>query len=146
MIGAFLVMQRVPAGIEALNRKDLDAFLKDWAEDAILEYPGKIPGVGGIYEGKAAIQRFYQRDFEQFPELKITLTDIAVTNIFDFLGNNVVFTKWEADVTNRDGYRLQNSGITVMKIKRGKAVHVKQYIFDTGEEFSKAWGVKDLQE
>lgn len=144
MIGAFLVKKRVLDGNEALNRKDLDAFLKDWAADAVLEYPGKIPGVGGIYEGKAAIQRFYQRDFEQFPELKITLTHIAVTNIFDFLGNNVVFTKWEADVTNRDGYRLRNSGITVIKIKSGKAVHVKQYIFDTGEEFNKAWGVEAM--
>ena len=146
MIGALLAKRRVPAGVDAINRKDLDAYLKNWSEDAVLEYPSEIPGVGGIYEGIAAIREFYQRDFDQFPHMKITLTDIGVANIFDMLGNNTIFTNWDADVTNRDGYRFQNSGTTVMTINSGKAVHVKQYIFDTGEKFRKAWGVENLGE
>ena len=44
MIGALLAKQRIPEGMKALNQKNLDAFLKDWADEAVLVYPGDIPG------------------------------------------------------------------------------------------------------
>ena len=140
MIGALLAKQRIPEGMKALNQKNLDAFLKDWADEAVLVYPGDIPGISGTHTGKAAIREFYQRDFEQFPELQITPKHVAVTNLFDMTGNNVVIVDWEAEATNRDGFQIQNSGVSVMKIKGGKGVHIRQYIFDTGEKFRTAWG------
>jgi hypothetical protein len=47
---------------------------------------------------------------------------------------------WEADMTNIDGFRLLNNGVSVMTIKDRKVVHMQNFVFDTGENFSKAWG------
>jgi ketosteroid isomerase-like protein len=140
MIGALLAKRRIPSGIDAINRRDLDAYLKDWTDDAVLVYPGQIPGAGGTHQGKAAIREFYEHDLEQFPKMKIRLSHIGVENIFDLFGNNTIFVEWEADVTNRDGFRIQNNGLSVLKVKGGKIFHLRMYIFDTGEIFKTAWG------
>jgi ketosteroid isomerase-like protein len=46
MIGAWIAKQKAPASLEALNRRDLDAWLKDWAEDATFIYPGDVRASG----------------------------------------------------------------------------------------------------
>ena len=43
-------------------------------------------------------------------------------------------------MTNRDGFRLLNSGVSVMTIKNRKVVHMQNFVFDTSENFRKAWG------
>ena len=140
MIGTLIAKRNIPEGLEALNNRDIDAALKDWSDNAVLVYPGDIPGISGTHRGKAAIRAFYQRDFEQFPTLHLIPKQVAVTNLFDMTGNNVVIMSWDADATNRDGYRIQNSGVSVMEIQAGKLTHIQQYIFDTGEKFRTAWG------
>ncbi len=139
MIGALIIKRKVPESMAALERHDLDALLKDWADDAVLEYPGDIPEISGTHSGIEAIRAFYRRDFEQFPELEITPTHIAVTNLFDFTGNNVAIVSWDADVTNKKGFSLKNKGVSVMQIRQGKIRRVRTFIFDTGEIFRKAW-------
>jgi hypothetical protein len=62
----------------------------------------------------------------------------AVANLFDMTGGNVVATRW--DVVNRQGRHGQNSGVTVTTLRRGKAVHIQDFIFDTGPNFRTAWG------
>lgn len=139
MIGAWLIKRRVPAAMAALCRHDPDAMLKDWADDAVLEYPGDIPGVSGTYTGIEAIRDFYRRDSEQFPKLDITPTHVAVTDLLDLTGDNVAIVSWDADVTNRNGYSLRNSGVHVMRIRKGKVRHVRVFIFDTGVRFRQVW-------
>ena len=78
---------------------------------------------------------------DQFPKIKFTLKNICVENIFDFVGTNVVTAHWDVDVTNRDGKNFQNSGVTIINIKFGKALLVTDFIFDTGDKFKTAWGV-----
>ena len=36
--------------------------------------------------------------------------------------------------------KVQISGVTVITLKFGKAIHAKDYIFATDEELRKAWG------
>ena len=140
MIGAILAKRNIPKVIESLNNRDLDTFLKDFADDAVLMQPGGVPGVSGTHAGKPAIRAFYEYELEQFPKLRLSPKHIAIDNILDMTGNNVVIMHWEADMTNRDGFRLLNSGVSVMTFKARKVVHMQNFVFDTGENFRKAWG------
>jgi hypothetical protein len=55
------------------------------------------------------------------------------------VGNNVVVTRWDVEVVNREGLQGQNSGVTVTTLRRGKAVHIQDFIFDTGAAFRALW-------
>lgn len=92
-------------------------------------------------EGKASIQKWYQNFMDQFPKIKFTLKNISVKNIFDFVRTNVVTTHWDVDLTNRNGKEIQNSGITMINLKFGKALWDIDYIFDTGDKLKSVWGV-----
>lgn len=140
MIGAFLAKRSVAAGFVAFNRRDLDSYLQNWAQDAILIYPGDIPGVSGRHEGMEAIRAWYERDFDQFPTLQLSLEDVAVSNILDMVGNNVIAVHWKANAVNKGGKAIQNSGVNIIKVERGKVVRFQTYIFDTGENFKEVWG------
>ena len=140
MIGALIAKNKVSSAFDALNRRDFSAFLSAWRDDCVFIYPGDI-SVSGKMEGKASIKNWFQNFMEQFPKIKFTLKNICVENIFDFVGTNVVMAHWDVDLTNRDGKEIQNSGVTVINIKLGKASLVIDYIFDTGDKFKTAWGV-----
>lgn len=139
MIGALIAKRNIAAAFDALNRHDLEAFLKDWRDDAIFIYPGDI-AVSGTHSGKDAIRTWFQNMIDQYPTIAFTLKHIAVNNLFDLIGNNVIIVEWDIKVTNKDGYSAENSGITVVTTQSGKGVHVKDYIFNTGEVWRKAWG------
>lgn len=141
MIATLLAKRRIPKAIEALNQRDVGTFLKGFAEDAVLIHPGEVPGVSGEHRGKEALRAFYEHELELFPQLRLTVKHVAVSNIFDMIGNNVVATNWEADVTNREGFRLLNSGVSIMTIRRRQIIRMQNYVFDTGEKFLTAWGV-----
>ena len=141
MIGALIARRNISAAFTALNRHDLDAFLKDWRDEATFIYPGDI-AVSGTHTGKDAIRAWFQNMIDQFPTIDFTVKRVAVTNLFDLIGHNVVIAEWDLKVTNKDGFTAENGGITVVKIKWGKAFHVKDYIFNTGEVWRKAWGAE----
>jgi ketosteroid isomerase-like protein len=141
MIGALLAKQRIPAWFDAMNQHDLDALLKDYDEDAIMVYPGDVDGVSGTFTGKSTLREWYQRYFDQFPVVHQTVKNIAVSNIFDFIGNNVIAVEWEADVKNRDGLEVSNNGVSIITSRLGKATFICVYMSVTGEKFREAWGV-----
>ncbi len=140
MIGALIAKKNVSSAFDALNRRDVSAFLSDWRDDCAFIYPGSIP-VSGKMEGKDAVKKWFQNFMEQFPEIKFTVRSVSVENIFDIVGTNVVMAHWDIDLTNRDGKVVHNSGVSIINIKFGKAYSVTDYIFDTGDKFRTAWGV-----
>jgi ketosteroid isomerase-like protein len=140
MIGVLLAKRNIPKGFEALNKKDIDSYLKDWAEDAVMIYPGDVPGVSGTHNGIEAIRAFYKHEFEQFSSINLTPNNITVSNIFDLTGDNVVTVDWDAEVTNVNGYQIKNRGVTIMKFRRAKLLHAEMFVFDTGDRFRKIWG------
>ncbi|HEX9895891.1 MAG TPA: hypothetical protein VGA78_18310 [Gemmatimonadales bacterium] len=121
MIGALIAQRRAPRSLEALNRHELTTYLEGWAEDGVLVYPGSIPGVSGTHSGKA------------------TKRHVMVQNLFGF-GRNVVAVEWDLEVVNRQGIQGHTSGVSVVTLRRGKVVHLQDYLFDTGERFQAAWG------
>ena len=140
MIGAFIAKKKISSAFDALNRRDFSAFLSAWRDDCVFIYPGDISASGKM-EGKTSIENWFQNFMDQFPKIKFTIKNICVENIFDFVGTNVVTAHWDVSLTNRDGKEIQNSGITIINIKFGKAGLVIDYLFDTGEKFKTAWGV-----
>jgi len=141
MIGAFIAKMKVRSAFEALNQRNFPAFSAAWRDDCVFIYPGDIE-VSGKHEGKVAIEKWFKNFLEQFPKIKFTVKNICVDNVLDFVGTNVVAAHWDIDLTNRDGKDFQNSGITVIEVKFGKALHVKDFLFDTGATWRAGWSVE----
>ncbi len=139
MIGTLLTKRKALIAIEKLNRGDLKGYLDGWADDGVFIYPGDIHVISGLHAGKEAVGKWFQHFFDQFPHRHFTVQHVAVTNLFDWVGNNVLAIHWEAEVTNRFGNPARGAGITLVTIRRGKTVRVEDYIFDTGDRFRAAW-------
>ena len=139
MIGALIAKKKIASAFDALNRRDISAFLSAWRDDCVFMYPGDI-SVSGKMEGKATIEKWFRNFMEQFPKIKITLKSVCVKNIFDFTGTNVVAAQWDVEYTNRDGKEIQNTGVTIINTRMGKALSVTDYYFDPGQKFREAWG------
>lgn len=139
MVGALVAKRALAGAFEAMNRHDLPTFMSAWREDAVFLYPGEIPE-SGTFQGKPAIEGWFRRFFEQFPTIDFDVRDICVRNIFDMVGNNVVTVHWNLGLVNRSGREGRNSGVTVVTIERGKVVHIKDFIYDLGENFRRNWG------
>ena len=139
MIGALIAKRKTASAYDALNRRDMSAFLSGWRDDSVFIYPGDI-SVSGEMKGKAAIEDWFRKFMDQFPKIKFTVKSICVENVFDFIGTNVVGAHWDIELTNRDGKEIENSGVTIINTKMGKAVLVKDYLFDTGQKYKEAWG------
>ena len=138
MIGALVAKKALADSFNALNRHDLPKFMAAWRDDGVFIYPGEIPE-SGTFQGKSAVEGWFRRFFEQFPTIQFDVQDICVRNIFDLAGTNVVAVHWNIQLTNREGRVGQNSGVTVVSIKRGKVFLVKDFIFDLGENFRRNW-------
>jgi ketosteroid isomerase-like protein len=138
MIGSLIAKKALGDAFENLNRHDLAKFMAAWRDDGVFIYPGEIPE-SGIFQGKAAVEGWFKRFFEQFPRIRFDIQDICVGSLFDIAGNNTVAVHWDIHLTNREGREGTNSGVTVVSIQGGKVVRVKDYIFDLGENFRKNW-------
>jgi ketosteroid isomerase-like protein len=138
MIGAIIIKKKIRSAFDSLNQRDVSRFISGWAEDAIFIYPPAV-SVGGKTEGKKAIEKWFAKFVEQFPKVNVTVRNVCVENMFDFTGTNVAAAEWDITYTNRDGKEFSNSGVTVIKGRKGKAVWVCDYYFDT-DKLKKAWG------
>ncbi len=75
---------------------------------------------------------------DRFPKANFTLKNVFVQNIFALGGTNVVAVEWDLTLTDLEERDFQNSGVSVIHIKEGKAVLVVDYM-DT-EVLKKSWG------
>lgn len=141
MIGALVAKKAIANAFDALNRHDLTKFMSAWRDDGVFIYPGEIPA-SGTFQGKSAVEGWFRKFFDQFPRIQFDVQDICVRNIFAFTGTNVVAVHWNIQLTNRNGRAGQNSGVSVISIKGGRVVHVKDFIFDLGENFKLNWSAK----
>ena len=137
MIGAIIAKRKVRSAFESLNKRDLRKFMANWAEDCIFIYPGSA-SVSGKWEGKKAVEQWFQKMMDQFPKFKFTLKNILVQNIFALGGTNVIAVEWALTLTNREERDFHNNGISVIHVKGGKAVLVVDYM-DT-EVLKRSWG------
>jgi uncharacterized protein len=139
MIGTLMARRNLAGAFEALRRHDLDAFLAAWRDDAVFVYPGDVPE-SGTFGGKVAIEAWFRRYFQQFPETLYDVTNICVRNCCDLVGNNLLTAEWSLRLVNRDGREGHHSGVAAVTCQGGKVIAVKDYLFDTGDAFRKDWG------
>lgn len=139
MIGAVIAKKAIANAFKALNQHNLPRFMSAWRDDGIFIYPGDIPE-SGLFKGKESVEGWFRNFLEQFPRIQFDIQDICVKNIFALSGNNVVSVHWNIQLTNRDGREGENSGVTVITIVGGKVLHVKDFIFDLGDNFKRNWG------
>jgi ketosteroid isomerase-like protein len=52
---------------------------------------------------------------------------------------NNIAVEWDVVETNREGKEFRNSGVTIIRIKGGKAVSIRDYISNTNL-MKEAWG------
>ncbi len=122
----------------ALNRRDLAAQMRGWADDAVFEFPGRS-AISGRFEGKPAIEAWWRRWFERMATVRFAVRRVGLANPFTFNLANTVFVEWVADVTTVDGISAHAEAVSVMRVRRGKVVFARDYFLDpTIEEM--VWG------
>jgi ketosteroid isomerase-like protein len=141
MIGALIAKKVLAGAFDALNRHDVQKFMSVWHDDCMFIFPGEVPE-SGKFQGKNAVEGWFQHFCEQFPEINFEMQDICVRNIFDLVGNNVIAAHWNLKLTNREGRAGQNSGVTLVHIRHGKVILGQDFLFDVGENFRLNWGIK----
>lgn len=138
MIGAVISKRRARSAFDTLSRHDLAKSMAAWAEDATFTYPGKV-SMSGETKGKKAIEAWFAKMMEQFPKIDFTIKEVFVSKIFALGATNNIAVEWDVALTNREGKEFHNSGVTTIRIKGGKAVAVRDYLFNT-DILKEGWG------
>ena len=130
----------------AAGRCIIGAHLHPWVnppfEEAISAYntyPGNL-SVSGEIRGRDAIIEWFTLFLDQFPKINIALKHVCIENLFDLSGTNVISAEYDNTVINKDGQSFVYRGVSVITIKKGKTLSVRDYIFDLNDDFRSAWG------
>ena len=75
---------------------------------------------------------------KQYPEIDFNVKKVCVQNIFDIVGTNYVIAEWDIRVKRTDGKVFENTGVTAVNLRFGKATEVKDFIFDL-DTLKEAW-------
>ena len=138
MIGAIIARMAADKAFRALSNHDLAGFMSAWRDDGVLIYPGEM-WASGTFTGKPAVEEWCRKFFEQYPKIQFGVQQICVKNIFAMSGTNVIAVHWNINLTNRNDRIGQNSGVSVISLKGGKVIQVKDFGFDLGENIRLNW-------
>ncbi len=128
MLGAVLSKRAARAVYDALNRRDLDSLLQAMAEDVEFDFPLE-PG-DGQHVGKPAVAQWFRTFLDDYPEVAFTLKHVSVEDIFALGGTNTVHAEWDLAYADRDGGQSHSRGVTAISFRRGRIVHLRDYIFE----------------
>jgi ketosteroid isomerase-like protein len=121
-----------------INRLDLDATMAAWADGAVFEFPGRTP-ISGRYVGKPAIREWWRTVFARAREVRFVPRRVALANPFLLTFRNTLFAEIEVDITTKDGQHAHAELVSVVELRRGKAIHARDYFLDPTVE-EKIWG------
>ena len=139
MIGTIIARKAVAKAFKALGNHDLAGFMSAWRDDGILTYPGEI-WASGTFNGKPAVEEWFRKFLDQYPKIFFDVQQITAYKIFAMTGTNVFIVHWNIYLTNKTGREGENSGVSVITLKAGKVIQVKDIVFDLGENFRLNWG------
>lgn len=143
MIGALVAQRSVRRTYDALNARDLDRFLASWAEEATFTFPGDVSASGTV-TGKPEVQAWFEDLLARFPHLRFDVREVSVARPWALGATNELAARWEIELTNRQGVSNTNSGITVIRVRRGKVVSARDFLAETGDAFRRVWGEAPL--
>ena len=131
MIGAVMAKKVARSIFDALSRHELAKVTAILAEDATWTFPGNVP-ISGETKGKKAFEAALANWMAHFTKINFTVKEVFVSNIFAIGATNNIAIEWEIAMTNLKGKEFRNSGVSIMRVKGGKAVAIKEYLFNTG--------------
>jgi uncharacterized protein len=137
MIGAVIAKKMARSIFDAISQRDLEKVTAVLAEDATWIFPGNVP-ISGEAKGKKAFEAALANWMEHFPKINFTIKEVFVSNIFTMGATNNIAVEWEIAMTNLKGKEFHNSGVSIMRVKGGKAVEEKEYLFST-DILKEAW-------
>jgi len=100
------------SAVEALSKRDIDAFLRLHADDIVLHFPGRGP-MAGDYKGKDGLARLFQQ------QMQLLDSPPEIEN-HDTLANDehaVILNRVKA---TRGGQILEQNQVVVSHIKDGR--------------------------
>lgn len=115
--------------MRAMERRDIPAILRGWADDGVLEIGGQS-SISGRYEGKAAIEAFFRRIFAGLARVRITVTRVALSNPLGLTYANTVFIEYELDETSTEGVTIHGHCVGAFEYRRGRVVAMREWWFD----------------
>ena len=110
MIGAIIAKKMVASAFSAFNRGDLKKFMANWAEDAIFIFPGNSP-ISGETIGKKAIEEVHAKMAKLFPNMRLNIKEIFVSNIFAMGATNDLAVENEITYNDQEGKEVHNSAV-----------------------------------
>jgi ketosteroid isomerase-like protein len=122
MYGA-LVRRRIRRVFARLSMGDYEYALAGLHEDVHHRFAGDHP-VGGERHDRGSVRLWFERLFRLFPELRFTVTDVAVSG---WPWDLTVTVEWRADVTPASGPPYVNVGAHVLRIRRGRVACLHAY-------------------
>ncbi len=143
MIGTIIAKRVARKSYAAINRGDIDEIMANWHDDATFTYPGSI-SVSGTRTGKKNIEAWFNHFIEAIPTRTFRPLSIAVENIFDLVGNNIVSVLWDNRPINRAGEEYFIRGVTVSRLRWGKIVEATTYVLEY-EFLPRLWGEAEPQ-
>jgi ketosteroid isomerase-like protein len=129
VIGALLMRASVPRSFATQSRMDLEAMSARWSDDVTLEISG--PSVlAGRYEGKAEVEEFFRRDWNRLASGHIEAVKIGLARPYAFGLTNTILIQFIADVVSRQGVIGRIEGVSVVDVRRGRTVAIRNHYFD----------------
>lgn len=129
----------VARSYRAMDRRDLGALMRYWADDAVFEFPGRT-SISGTFVGKAAIEAWWRRVFDRMVVFHFTPRRVAFANPFGLTWSNTVFIEIVVRAETVDGLKARAELVSVLQYRRGKVVRARDYFLDMSEE-ERIWGV-----
>ena len=133
--------RRVQRTFDAIHRKDVAAVMRGWAEDGVLEFPGPS-ALGGRYEGRPAIEAFFQRWFERMETIQITVKHVGFANPVKLTYGSTMYVEFETDQRTTDGISFKTDVTGVYRFRHGKLVLYREFLFDPSQAEA-IWGPAD---
>jgi ketosteroid isomerase-like protein len=124
-----MLERQVQHTFEAMNRKDLAAVMKGWADDGVLEFPGHS-AISGRYEGKVAIEAFFRRIFERMASIRLTVKHVGFVNPVALNYTNTMYVEFDTDQVTTDGVSFHTEVVGVYRLRRRKLAYYREYLFD----------------
>jgi ketosteroid isomerase-like protein len=138
MIGAIILKLALRGAMDDLNKRNKEKIIASFADDATIIYPGRM-SVSGVRKGKAAIKEFFDKYFDQFPEEHCVAKETYIKNILALGLSNTIAIRFQKRIANKAGQTFENSGISVLTLRRGKVVEMQDFYFDV-ETLHKMYG------
>ena len=103
----------VRRAIEAYNRRDLDAMLREWAPDAVVDWSNSRGVDADVYRGADQIRIFAERFFESFAEGRVEIIEL------DEVQPGVVIVDNLTRFRGREGIEVQARATFLINIRGG---------------------------